>query len=1024
MKIMPESGKHRKITEKVTKVPFQKKDEKEQKAGIKEQQEEKQSRHKMKIKPETVKHRKISENAAEVPFPKKGTKEGGKTTPHKKMKGTKEERKPQSFRHKKIKVMPKTKKHRKLSKNAAKIFFLKRKEILKQLEENRKKYKSAKQKLLETKKKIQDKRKEKKDLALLPAKSVKDKKLINKRKKEIDQKIKKYVRICRVSVKEMRRWRKRQRRLQRKNRYDLVFSKNVKEKERRKHQKHRIMKILPKTTGHRHVKGGAAKVPFSKRKEISKKLEENREKYNKAKQKIIETKKKIQTKLKEKKELMLLPTKTIQEKKSINKLTRQLKTLLRICRISRKEMKRRRERRRRLQEKYRREWVQKQGTRNRKHRIMKIIPGSGRERYVPRGVGKISFSKRKELSEKLKDNKTKYQQAKQKLLKTKKELRAKIKEKKELSLLPAKTLKEKKLIQKRKEKLKQKIKKYRRICRISVNELRRSRERRRRLQEKYRREKVITKRRRYPKKHTTKIIPGAGRKPYVPRGGVKISFAKNKEILEKLKDNKKKYKQAKQKLLETKEKLRSKIKEKKELSLIPAKTLKRRRLQEKYRREKVITKRRRYPKKHTMKIIQGAGRKQYVPRGGVKISFAKNKEILEKLKDNKKKYKQAKQKLLETKEKLRAKIKEKKELSLIPAKTLKKKKLIQKRKDKLQQKIKKYRRICRISVKELRRSRERRRRLQEKYRREKVITKRRRYPKKHTMKIIPGVGGKRYVPRGGVKISFAKTKEILEKLKDNKKKYKQAKQKLLETKEKLRAKIKEKKELSLVPAKTMKKKKLIQKRKDKLQQKIKKYRRICRISVKELRRSRERRRRLQEKYRREKVITKRRRYPKKHTMKIIPGVGGKRYVPRGGVKISFAKTKEILEKLKDNKKKYKQAKQKLLETKEKLRAKIKEKKELSLIPAKTIKKKKLIQKRKDKLQQKIKKYRRICRISVKELRRSRERKRRLQEKYLPQKTKQNKRKSMRIVPSNRKTRKLTKGTMKIMFKRRNPSKTA
>eukprot|EP00105_Crassostrea_gigas_P043304 XP_019927452.1 PREDICTED: calponin homology domain-containing protein DDB_G0272472 isoform X2 [Crassostrea gigas] len=879
-----------------------KKDEKEQKAGIKEQ----------KIKPETVKHRKISENAAEVPFPKKGTKEEGKTTPHKKMKGTKEERKPQSFRHKKIKVMPKTKKHRKLSKNAAKIFFLKRKEILKQLEENRKKYKSAKQKLLETKKKIQDKRKEKKDLALLPAKSVKDKKLINKRKKEIDQKIKKYVRICRVSVKEMRRWRKRQRRLQRENRYDLVFSKNVKEKERRKHQKHRIMvKILPKTTGHRHVKGGAAKVPFSKRKEISKKLEENREKYNKAKQKIIETKKKIQTKLKEKKELMLLPSKTIQEKKSINKLTRQLKTLLRICRISRKEMKRRRERRRRLQEKYRREWFQKQGTRNRKHRIMKIIPGSGRERYVPRGVGKISFSKRKELSEKLKDNKTKYQQAKQKLLKTKKELRAKIKEEKELSLLPAKTLKEKKLIQKRKEKLKQKIKKYRRICRISVKELRRSRERRRRLQEKYRREKVITKRRRYPKKHTMKIIPGAGRKPYVPRGGVKISFAKNKEILEKLKDNKNKYKQGKQKLLETKEKLRAKIKEKKELSLIPAKTLKR-------------------------------------------------------------------------------------------------KKLIQKRKDKLQQKIEKYRRICRISVKELRRSRERRRRLQEKYRREKVITKRRRYPKKHTMKIIPGAGRKPYVPRGGVKISFAKTKEILEKLKDNKKKYKQGKQKLLETKEQLRAKIKEKKELSLIPAKTLKKKKLIQKRKDKLQQKIEKYRRICRISVKELRRSRERRRRLQEKYRR----------------KIIPGAGRKPYVPRGGVKISFAKTKEILEKLKDNKKKYKQAKQKLLETKEKLRAKIKEKKELSLIPAKTLKKKKLIQKRKDKLQQKIKKYRRICRISVKELRRSRERKRRLQEKYLPQKTKQNKRKSMRIVPSNRKTRKLTKGTMKIMFKRRNPSKTA
>uniref|UniRef100_K1PA26 Uncharacterized protein n=1 Tax=Magallana gigas TaxID=29159 RepID=K1PA26_MAGGI len=76
---------------------------------------------KKKVVPKTEKHGKIPENAAKIPFPKK--------------------------------IKPETVKHRKISENAAEVPFPKRKEILKQLEENRKKYKSAKQKLLETKKK-------------------------------------------------------------------------------------------------------------------------------------------------------------------------------------------------------------------------------------------------------------------------------------------------------------------------------------------------------------------------------------------------------------------------------------------------------------------------------------------------------------------------------------------------------------------------------------------------------------------------------------------------------------------------------------------------------------------------------------------------------------------------------------------------------------------------------------------------------------------------------------------------------
>eukprot|EP00105_Crassostrea_gigas_P043306 XP_019927454.1 PREDICTED: uncharacterized protein LOC109620150 isoform X2 [Crassostrea gigas] len=80
MKVVPKTEKHGKIPENAAKIPFPKvqkaetkdkfKTSRKKEGTLSKTQEEKKHRHKMKIMPESGKHRKITEKVTKVPFQK------------------------------------------------------------------------------------------------------------------------------------------------------------------------------------------------------------------------------------------------------------------------------------------------------------------------------------------------------------------------------------------------------------------------------------------------------------------------------------------------------------------------------------------------------------------------------------------------------------------------------------------------------------------------------------------------------------------------------------------------------------------------------------------------------------------------------------------------------------------------------------------------------------------------------------------------------------------------------------------
>ncbi|XP_078315908.1 uncharacterized protein LOC111129585 isoform X6 [Crassostrea virginica] len=799
---------------------------KERQEVIKAEKKKQTLRHKMKVVPKTRKHEKIPSDAIKIPFPK--------ITEHWKEQLRKRQHKPGI-----MKIFPKIGRYKYLSRGGFKIPFTKRIEILRELEKSRREFKQAKLKNTQMKLKLREKRKEKKELSLEHPKTTKEKKMIDRRKKILDRKIKKIIRICYVSREEMRRWQARRKKVQEKLRLHYQrITEHWKEQLRTRQHKPGIMKIFPKIGRYKYLSRGGFKIPFTKRMQILRELEKSRREFKQAKLKNTQMKLKLREKRKEKKELSLEHPKTTKEKKMIDRrkkiLNRKIKKIIRICYVSREEMRRWQARRRKVQEKLRlhyqritenKDEITREG--QQKHFIMKIIPQAGRhDLYLNKGAVRIPFTKRAKLLDELKKSTREYNLAKLKKNQMMDKLRQEIEERKGLSLVHPKSTKEKKMIENRKKILDRKIKRRKMICFVSVKELRRRQARRKKLQEEYRRQKVA--------RHMEEQMQKKQHKPSA-------------------------------------------------MNIIPE-----------TRRHKL-----------------------YLSKGAVRIPFTRKMKLLNELKKSTREYNLAKLKKNQMMDKLKEKIEEKKELSLVHPKSTKEKKMIDKQKKILDRKIKRRKMICFVSAKVLKRMRARRRKLIEKYRRQQVTRHlgeqaKKRQHKPSAMKIIPKTGRHKHLYSGAFKIPFSKKTKILDDLKKSTRKYNKTKMKKIQMTEKLRTKIKEKKSLTLIKPTTEKEKKLVNKRKKMLNRKIKKIIKICRITRKELERQRTRRKKLQEILRREKIkekemtqTQKRKLEPerqitytkaspgekfmksKKRAMKIVSSGEANRILPKGANKITL-----------------------------------------------------------------------------------------------------------------------------------------
>ncbi|XP_078315907.1 uncharacterized protein LOC111129585 isoform X5 [Crassostrea virginica] len=939
---------------------------KERQEVIKAEKKKQTLRHKMKVVPKTRKHEKIPSDAIKIPFPKatERWKEQLWTRQHKP--GI-------------MKIFPKIGRYKYLSRGGLKIPFTKRMQILHELEKSRREFKQAKLNNTQMKLKLREKRKEKKELSLEHPKTTKEKKMIDRRKKILNRKIKKIIRICYVSREEMRRWQARRKKVQEKLRLHYHrITEHWKEQLRKRQHKPGIMKIFPKIGRYKYLSRGGFKIPFTKRIEILRELEKSRREFKQAKLKNTQMKLKLREKRKEKKELSLEHPKTTKEKKMIDRrkkiLDRKIKKIIRICYVSREEMRRWQARRKKVQEKLRlhyqritEHWKEQLRTRQHKPGIMKIFPKIGRYKYLSRGGFKIPFTKRMQILRELEKSRREFKQAKLKNTQMKLKLREKRKEKKELSLEHPKTTKEKKMIDRRKKILNRKIKKIIRICYVSREEMRRWQARRRKVQEKLRlhyqritENKDEITREGQQKHFIMKIIPQAGRHDlYLNKGAVRIPFTKRAKLLDELKKSTREYNLAKLKKNQMMDKLRQEIEERKGLSLVHPKSTKekkmienrkkildrkikrrkmicfvsvkelrrrqarRKKLQEEYRRQKVARHmeeqmQKKQHKPSAMNIIPETRRhKLYLSKGAVRIPFTRKMKLLNELKKSTREYNLAKLKKNQMMDKLKEKIEEKKELSLVHPKSTKEKKMIDKQKKILDRKIKRRKMICFVSAKVLKRMRARRRKLIEKYRRQQVTRHlgeqaKKRQHKPSAMKIIPKTGRHKHLYSGAFKIPFSKKTKILDDLKKSTRKYNKTKMKKIQMTEKLRTKIKEKKSLTLIKPTTEKEKKLVNKRKKMLNRKIKKIIKICRITRKELERQRTRRKKLQEILRREKIkekemtqTQKRKLEPerqitytkaspgekfmksKKRAMKIVSSGEANRILPKGANKITL-----------------------------------------------------------------------------------------------------------------------------------------
>ncbi|XP_078315910.1 uncharacterized protein LOC111129585 isoform X8 [Crassostrea virginica] len=799
---------------------------KERQEVIKAEKKKQTLRHKMKVVPKTRKHEKIPSDAIKIPFPKatERWKEQLWTRQHKP--GI-------------MKIFPKIGRYKYLSRGGLKIPFTKRMQILHELEKSRREFKQAKLNNTQMKLKLREKRKEKKELSLEHPKTTKEKKMIDRRKKILNRKIKKIIRICYVSREEMRRWQARRKKVQEKLRLHYHrITEHWKEQLRKRQHKPGIMKIFPKIGRYKYLSRGGFKIPFTKRMQILRELEKSRREFKQAKLKNTQMKLKLREKRKEKKELSLEHPKTTKEKKMIDRrkkiLNRKIKKIIRICYVSREEMRRWQARRRKVQEKLRlhyqritenKDEITREG--QQKHFIMKIIPQAGRhDLYLNKGAVRIPFTKRAKLLDELKKSTREYNLAKLKKNQMMDKLRQEIEERKGLSLVHPKSTKEKKMIENRKKILDRKIKRRKMICFVSVKELRRRQARRKKLQEEYRRQKVA--------RHMEEQMQKKQHKPSA-------------------------------------------------MNIIPE-----------TRRHKL-----------------------YLSKGAVRIPFTRKMKLLNELKKSTREYNLAKLKKNQMMDKLKEKIEEKKELSLVHPKSTKEKKMIDKQKKILDRKIKRRKMICFVSAKVLKRMRARRRKLIEKYRRQQVTRHlgeqaKKRQHKPSAMKIIPKTGRHKHLYSGAFKIPFSKKTKILDDLKKSTRKYNKTKMKKIQMTEKLRTKIKEKKSLTLIKPTTEKEKKLVNKRKKMLNRKIKKIIKICRITRKELERQRTRRKKLQEILRREKIkekemtqTQKRKLEPerqitytkaspgekfmksKKRAMKIVSSGEANRILPKGANKITL-----------------------------------------------------------------------------------------------------------------------------------------
>ncbi|XP_078315914.1 uncharacterized protein LOC111129585 isoform X12 [Crassostrea virginica] len=740
--------------------------------------------------------------------------------------GIKAEKKKQTIRHK-MKVVLKTRKHEKIPSDAIKIPFPKIKMAGKDKEEVAK-YRAE---LKKKEKKLQEKEREAKIKISKIVQSLKERQEVIKAEKKkqtlrhkmkVVPKTRKHEKIPSDAIK-------------------IPFPKiteHWKEQLRKRQHKPGIMKIFPKIGRYKYLSRGGFKIPFTKRMQILRELEKSRREFKQAKLKNTQMKLKLREKRKEKKELSLEHPKTTKEKKMIDRrkkiLNRKIKKIIRICYVSREEMRRWQARRRKVQEKLRlhyqritenKDEITREG--QQKHFIMKIIPQAGRhDLYLNKGAVRIPFTKRAKLLDELKKSTREYNLAKLKKNQMMDKLRQEIEERKGLSLVHPKSTKEKKMIENRKKILDRKIKRRKMICFVSVKELRRRQARRKKLQEEYRRQKVA--------RHMEEQMQKKQHKPSA-------------------------------------------------MNIIPE-----------TRRHKL-----------------------YLSKGAVRIPFTRKMKLLNELKKSTREYNLAKLKKNQMMDKLKEKIEEKKELSLVHPKSTKEKKMIDKQKKILDRKIKRRKMICFVSAKVLKRMRARRRKLIEKYRRQQVTRHlgeqaKKRQHKPSAMKIIPKTGRHKHLYSGAFKIPFSKKTKILDDLKKSTRKYNKTKMKKIQMTEKLRTKIKEKKSLTLIKPTTEKEKKLVNKRKKMLNRKIKKIIKICRITRKELERQRTRRKKLQEILRREKIkekemtqTQKRKLEPerqitytkaspgekfmksKKRAMKIVSSGEANRILPKGANKITL-----------------------------------------------------------------------------------------------------------------------------------------
>ncbi|XP_078315916.1 uncharacterized protein LOC111129585 isoform X13 [Crassostrea virginica] len=572
---------------------------KERQEGIKAEKKKQTIRHKMKVVPKTRKHEKIPSDAIKIPFPK--------ITEH-----WKEQLRTRQHKPGIMKIFPKIGRYKYLSRGGFKIPFTKRMQILRELEKSRREFKQAKLKNTQMKLKLREKRKEKKELSLEHPKTTKEKKMIDRRKKILNRKIKKIIRICYVSREEMRRWQARRRKVQEKLRLHYQrITENKDEITREGQQKHFIMKIIPQAGRHDlYLNKGAVRIPFTKRAKLLDELKKSTREYNLAKLKKNQMMDKLRQEIEERKGLSLVHPKSTKEKKMIENrkkiLDRKIKRRKMICFVSVKELRRRQARRKKLQEEYRRQKVarhmeEQMQKKQHKPSAMNIIPETRRHKlYLSKGAVRIPFTRKMKLLNELKKSTREYNLAKLKKNQMMDKLKEKIEEKKELSLVHPKSTKEKKMIDKQKKILDRKIKRRKMICFVSAKVLKRMRARRRKLIEKYRRQQVTRHlgeqaKKRQHKPSAMKIIPKTGRHKHLYSGAFKIPFSKKTKILDDLKKSTRKYNKTKMKKIQMTEKLRTKIKEKKSLTLIKPTTEK---------EKKLVNKRKKMLNRKIKKIIK------------------------------------------------------------------------------------------------------------------------------------------------------------------------------------------------------------------------------------------------------------------------------------------------------------------------------------------------------------------------------------------------------------------------------------